>query len=1020
MFGRNKWKKQYDESKFDLIDMTQFRTVSFKYITSYILMYISILIAMAVFASDIYTAVILLAYDRWSSEINPAVPINISRWIFAGCIILSTILIIFEFMIAIRVSREKNISRTYTNQIARKLYSIKGYNYFCLFGKITKSRNKKEYLALFVYFSLKGWVRLIFADGPRQVINALTLYSVLKVQEEFLDTLRDIATHSHVQALVISVMLFSLVVWLFNVFQFIFALLCAIPLYVHVEKTCSGLEEYCYVRINKRIAELVKKYYERDLMELREENKRKSKQPTLPTFLKQKDSNATLVSYTSIDSKTNLLKESNSNTNLSSISSAGTINTNTQKMLDPMYDPFTKNRHYRTNIDFDQPERKIPKRFPANPVQRKAVGSVTSNNNNNNNNDYEQVPFRPTTAPPGRNLTGVSSVSKQNSKPVHSNRQNLFDQTAPSYSVRNLPKESDYGPRSRTAPPAKQQVESFPHQKSTPIGYVQSEAAYSVHNLPKPNDYAPRSKTAPLQRLPVEPIFQPVNKTTRPQEYDQVEHSYSVSNLPKPSECPIRSQTAPLSKQQIVSSYSNSSNTPKPESVINTQSSAHLLPGSGRLVSKQNEQLHILNSEPISTILSQSFDQLKPDIAFYHQEVGVSNFYGNTGHNTLSSSSPSLTQKGFSTANNYYSDDSFNMKILSNIELMQQGINQPDSSFDLSKSSSVHPPNSKNINNTNNSNLVNSFHTAQHNLGMQAPAGITVNGHFDSRSDPVESLVSNQQSHNNGTTHIISKHSVTVPPESQSKFADFSNSNKINNQLDSSNMITQFAVAPPLPLSREDFSSPSPNSSINNNIFIQPNFSSNESSNTYANIAATLDQVHSSFYNNDSTLTLLASQNQYHNHAGYIFDLYYPSEIASAPDYNTDLPLISDEVMDDVDNQKTDEKLSKTPYPDDVNDKLEILFPSGVNTVENNPVIPYPGNENNEFKEFDKNIEGILPYPTRDLVEELITSNRYSSYVLEHENGVYDAKTIINNHSYHRDSKNNNSFSNFSTEINKK
>lgn len=962
---------------------------------------------MAVFASDIYTAVILLAYDRWSSEINPAVPINISRWIFAGCIILSTVLIIFEFMIAIRVSREKNISRTYTNQIARKLYSIKGYNYFCLFGKITKSRNKKEYLALFVYFSLKGWVRLIFADGPRQVINALTLYSVLKVQEEFLDTLRDIATHSHVQALVISVMLFSLVVWLFNIFQFIFALLCAIPLYVHVEKTCSGLEEYCYVRINKRIAELVKRYYERDLMELRKENKRKSKQPTLPTFLKQKDSNATLVSYTSIDSKTNLLKESNSNTNLSSISSVSTVNTNTKKKLDPMYDPFTNNRQYRTNIDVDQPERKVPKRFPANPVQRKAVGGVTNNYNdsNNNNNYHEHVPFRPTTAPPGRNLTGVSSVSQQNSKPVYSNRQNIFDQTAPSYSVRNLPKESDYGPRSKTAPPTRQQAESVPHQKSTPIEYVQPETAYSVHNLPKPNDYAPRSKTAPLQGQPVEPLSQPVNKTTRPQEYDQVEHSYSVNNLPKPRDYPMRSQTAPLPKQQIVTLHSNSGNASKLESVINAQLSAHLLSGTGQQVSKQHEQQHFLNSEPISTMVSQSFNQPKPDIAFSHQEIGVSTLYSNTAQTTFASSSPLTTQESFSTANNYYSDDSFKMSMRSNTKpILQQGINQPDFSFDPSKSLSVHPPNFKDIDNTKNDNSVNSFGIVQHNLGMQEPTNITVNGRFDPSSNPVETLVSSQPSHDNGSTYIMSKRPITVPPESQSKFSDFSNNSNINSQLDSSNMITQFAVAPPLPLSREDFSSPSPNSN-NNNLFIQSNLTSNKSSNSYANIAAPPDQVHYNISNNDSTSALLASQNHYHVHAGYIFDLYYPSEIASALDYNTDLSLIQDTAMDDVDNQKTDEKLSKTPYPDDFDDKLEILFPSRINTVENNPVIPYSGYENNDFKEFDKNIKSVLPYPAQDLVEELITSNRYSSYVLEHENGVYNAETTINSLSHHKDAK---------------
>lgn len=277
-------------------------------------MYIGLFISLAVFASDIYTAVILVGYDKWSSEINPTVPISISRWIFAGCIILSTLIVFIDLVIGIRILRKKNISRTYTNSVARSLYSIKSYNYFCLFAKITKSRSKTEYLSLFVYFALKGWLRLIFADGPRQVINAMTLWSVLKVNTSFIETVKEIAVSSYVQAIVISLMLFSLVIWIFSVLQFLIALLCAIPLYVHVQKTCTGLEEYCYVRINGRIAKLVRKYHERDLIELKEANKRLSKQPTLPVlFLRNQDSSATLVNQPSDD---NDLKPMNSQTPL--------------------------------------------------------------------------------------------------------------------------------------------------------------------------------------------------------------------------------------------------------------------------------------------------------------------------------------------------------------------------------------------------------------------------------------------------------------------------------------------------------------------------------------------------------------------------------------------------------------------------------------------------------------------------------------------------------------------------------
>lgn len=271
--------------------MDQFRTTSFRFVCTYMLMYVGIFISLAVLASDVYTTVVLLAYNRWSSSIDPAVPIRISKWIFTGCIILSFLLLIYDFIVAIRIARKRNISRTYINQNARNMYSVKRYNYFCLFGQITTQRSKTEYLILFVYFTLKGWLKLIFAEAPRQVINALTLYSVLKINEaSLLDTLKKIANTSKVEIVVISAMAFSLLVWAINMIALIFSLACAIPLYISLKETCSGLEEYCYVRINDRIAELVKVYHLRDLEDLKEANRKLKQQPTLPMiFLEKKD-----------------------------------------------------------------------------------------------------------------------------------------------------------------------------------------------------------------------------------------------------------------------------------------------------------------------------------------------------------------------------------------------------------------------------------------------------------------------------------------------------------------------------------------------------------------------------------------------------------------------------------------------------------------------------------------------------------------------------------------------------------
>lgn len=289
-FFRRKWmKKHHDQASFDLLDLHQFSSTSCRYLTAYVFMWITLLISLAVYVSDCYTAVVLIAYNRWSSNIDPVIPFKVSRWLFAGCIILSFVLLIYEFLVAFRVMKSKNVALTYTNNIARNIFSIKGYHYFCLFAKITKSRSKVEYLALFVYFTFKGWIRLIFADSPRQVINALTLYSVTKIDGDFVDTVKGIADKSITQAIVLSFMAFSLLIWVFSIIQFAIALLCAFPLYIHIDKTCSGLEEYCCVRVNRRIAKIVQKHHKKGLMELKEANKKLAKQPTLPTVVLDND-----------------------------------------------------------------------------------------------------------------------------------------------------------------------------------------------------------------------------------------------------------------------------------------------------------------------------------------------------------------------------------------------------------------------------------------------------------------------------------------------------------------------------------------------------------------------------------------------------------------------------------------------------------------------------------------------------------------------------------------------------------
>lgn len=113
---------------------------------------------MAVYTADTFTAVNLLAYDKWSSKIEPAIPLTYSRWIFGVCIIISWALCAYEWFVAIRVIRRESVAESYMAPLAVTLQSMRpqGWKRFLVFGELTKSKKGTDYIALFVYFQFKG------------------------------------------------------------------------------------------------------------------------------------------------------------------------------------------------------------------------------------------------------------------------------------------------------------------------------------------------------------------------------------------------------------------------------------------------------------------------------------------------------------------------------------------------------------------------------------------------------------------------------------------------------------------------------------------------------------------------------------------------------------------------------------------------------------------------------------------------------------------------------------------------
>lgn len=163
-------------------------------------------------------------------------------------------------------------------------------------------------------------MRIIFAQGPRQVINALTLYSVM--QANLLPNGKHAASHGHTpvgqffvnvqllansnreQAAILFSMLFTLVIWVFSALNLAIALLMYIVfLWHHIPSDDGGLSGYCTRKIETRLGRIVGEKYkkvlakENAMLAQEDDNSVKNgqrpgrmrRQPTIPLLDEQKD-----------------------------------------------------------------------------------------------------------------------------------------------------------------------------------------------------------------------------------------------------------------------------------------------------------------------------------------------------------------------------------------------------------------------------------------------------------------------------------------------------------------------------------------------------------------------------------------------------------------------------------------------------------------------------------------------------------------------------------------------------------
>lgn len=274
--GRVKQADIPPEHTWDFISLNDFKSTSCLTPFAYGYLWVSLMISIAVYAVDTFTAVNLLAFNKWSGEIEPAIPLKISKWIFSACIIASVVNLAFEYLRAMRVMRRGAVAESFLDSLAVRLQCIRlgngrGWRRFLVFAELTKSKKGAEYVALFTYFSFQAWIRVIFCSGPRQVINALTLYSVFEAKLDptnkndvgsallqFFKNIEILAAEEYQQAVILSGMVFTLIVWIFAALSLMLAVVFYIFfLWHYIPNADGGLGGYCERKINHRLQQIV-------------------------------------------------------------------------------------------------------------------------------------------------------------------------------------------------------------------------------------------------------------------------------------------------------------------------------------------------------------------------------------------------------------------------------------------------------------------------------------------------------------------------------------------------------------------------------------------------------------------------------------------------------------------------------------------------------------------------------------------------------------------------------------------
>lgn len=269
MCGGPAWKREVvPDHKFDFVDTREFTDNGFVMRMKYLWVYLVVLKSFLVYVSDIFSATTMLTTNNWSNEIFKQcqsqdgcffIPFSVGKWLFVGCIIFSFLLLAYESRKAKKIIASRDISYAFTNVMANNYYSLRSYDHFCFFDHISNSTKKKDEFAFFIFFTFKSWKRLLLADGPRQIINALTLYSIYLAKKDdgaWYDLPKYFRANSLSTSALTVTTFFTFVIFAGSALLLIIAGIFYIPLLCYIQ---GNLKEYICHKVDKRIAEVIKR-----------------------------------------------------------------------------------------------------------------------------------------------------------------------------------------------------------------------------------------------------------------------------------------------------------------------------------------------------------------------------------------------------------------------------------------------------------------------------------------------------------------------------------------------------------------------------------------------------------------------------------------------------------------------------------------------------------------------------------------------------------------------------------------